>query len=100
MSAKTDTASALSFMRLKAVSSLGGQNASEPRRNNAAGARHVGFLRDIAHAVAPFSGAAIYVLVGFPQSRLLHLAHRIARKRLHEDDVFGHLEFRQAVAER
>jgi hypothetical protein len=30
--------------------------------------------------------------VSFPQRRLLHLAHRIARQRLDDDDLFGRLE--------
>ena len=43
---------------------------------------------------------AIDVPVSFPQRRLLHLAHRIARQRLDEDDLFGRLELGQAETER
>src|SRR5580692_8712238 len=51
-------------------------------------------------AAAGLSGAAIDVPVGVPQSRLLHLAHRIAWQRIDKNDLFGRLEFRQAMTER
>src|ERR1700677_1269324 len=49
---------------------------------------------------AILSEAAIDVLVSFPQRRLLHLAHCIARQKIDEDDLFGRLEFGQAAPER
>jgi hypothetical protein len=49
---------------------------------------------------AILSEAAIDVLVSFPQRRLLHLAHCIARQGIDEHDLFGRLELGQALAER
>ena len=43
---------------------------------------------------------AVDVLVGLPQRRLLHLAHRVARQRFDEDHALRRLEFRESAAER
>jgi hypothetical protein len=56
--------------------------------------------REFLRGRAILSEAAIDLLVSFPQRCLLHLAHRIARQRLDEDDLFGRLELGQPAAER
>ena len=50
--------------------------------------------RELDKRGAAISCGAIDVPVSFPQRRLLHLAHGIARQRIDEDDLFGRLELR------
>ena len=56
--------------------------------------------REFLRSGALLSEAAIDVPVSFPQRRLLHLAHCIARQRLDQDDLFGRFELGEATTER